>query len=82
MGYVGHLWSHGISYSEAERDLDLVMKGEQDWVAAARRLKITHIFWGPAERARYGVLEPEWKKSLSLIGQVGDQMVYEFKEIL
>jgi hypothetical protein len=82
MGYKGHLWSHGIDSETAERDLQTVLSGQEGWIAAAHRLRVTHIFWGPQEKALYGESKPGWQKSLTVIGSVGDLEVFEFKEVL
>ncbi len=80
LGYPGHLWSHAIDYLEAEQDLERVMDGTEGWVEAAKRLKVTHIYWGPEERIRWGTEPRPWQTRLPLIAKAGDHEIYEFKE--
>ncbi len=82
LGYPGHLWSHAIDYRDTESALENLMNGTEGWVEAAKRLKVTHIYWGPEERSRWGV-EPtpkSWQSRLPLIAKAGNHEVYEFKE--
>ncbi|MDZ4082225.1 MAG: hypothetical protein U1E10_04765 [Bdellovibrionales bacterium] len=80
LGYAGHLWSHGISYSAMEADLEQFMKGAEDWIEIAKRLKMTHVYWGPDEKARWGSERRTWQDRLALIAKSGEHEVYEFKE--
>lgn len=80
LGYPGHLWSHAIDYRASEEALDRLMIGTEGWVEAAKRLKITHIYWGPEERVRWTTASPEWRTKLPLVAKAGDHEVYEFKE--
>jgi len=80
MGYAGHLWSHGISYSTTDADLEQFMTGADDWIEVAKRLKMTHVYWGPDEKARWGSERRTWQDRLALIAKSGEHEVYEFKE--
>lgn len=80
LGYAGHLWSHGISYSAQEADLEQFMTGAADWIEIAKRLKLTHVYWGPDEKARWGTKRRKWQDRLALVAKSGEHEVYEFKE--
>ena len=80
LGYPGHLWSHAINYHAAEEQLEILMTGTEGWVEAAKTLKISHIYWGPEERARWGSQEKAWQTQLPLVAKAGDHEVYEVKE--
>lgn len=80
LGYPGHLWSHAIEYRTAEAQLDRLMTGTEGWVEAAKSLKVSHIYWGPEERARWGSQEKSWQSKLPLVAKAGDHEVYEVKE--
>lgn len=92
LGYPGHLWSHAIDYRESEQLLEILMNGTENgpvgWVEAAKRLKVTHIYWGPDERARWGTSARAWQTQLPLIAKAGGvkegspdaHEIYEFKE--
>ncbi len=80
LGYEGHLWSHGISYSAQAADLERFMKGSEDWLEVAKRLRMTHVYWGPDEKSRWGVERRSWQDRLALVAKSGEHEVYEFKE--
>jgi hypothetical protein len=80
MGYAGHLWSHGISYAAQEEEIEKFMKGAEDWIEIAKRLRMTHVYWGPDEKARWGTDRRTWQDRLAMIARSGEHEVYEFKE--
>jgi hypothetical protein len=80
VGYAGHLWSHAINSGAAEKRLEFLMNGTEGWVEAAKELKVTHIYWGPEERSRWGDDPKVWQSRLPMISKAGDHEVYEFKE--
>jgi hypothetical protein len=84
VGYNGHLWSHAIDYRASEEALTVLMTGAEGWQEAAKQLRITHIYWGPEERQKWGEGQPSWQTVLSMVasaGSAGDRHeVYEFKE--
>jgi hypothetical protein len=63
LGYGGHLWSHGIDGSEVERQLGVLMRGEDGWRESARAVEARLLFWGPRERQAFpGSLRP-WEEA-------------------
>jgi hypothetical protein len=62
LGYGGHLWSHGIDGSGVERQLGVLMRGEDGWRESARAVEARLLFWGPRERRAFpGSLRP-WEE--------------------
>jgi hypothetical protein len=80
MGYPGHLWSHGIDYSKTEIQLDEFMNGSPNWIESAKALKLTHVYWGPEEKLKWGKNARIWQSRLALVARSGEHEVYEFKE--
>jgi len=79
-GYDGHLYSHGLEYQPVMADLDLIMKGDLRWLAAAKRLQPDFLYWGSREQSRYG----DFPRVLGLGPPVasGDWgAIYEFPEL-
>lgn len=77
VGYAGHLWSHGIEYQEPEAQLGRLYQGDDDWARIADQLHLTHIFWGPMERARYGEEPPPiWRSMLPNLSPVPGYELY------
>lgn len=79
LGYEGHLWSHGINSSSVARDVELVLRGNEGWRDAVKRLRATHIVWGPDERVLYGNSAPEWKTILPNVSRVAGYEIYEIR---
>jgi hypothetical protein len=79
LGYVGHLWSHGINSSAVETQQENLMKGSADWAQLAASLQITHIYWGPLERAKYGEGDRPWRHKLNNVSRVPGYEVYEVR---
>jgi hypothetical protein len=76
VGYSGHLWSHGIDYKAAEEEIGRLYQGGADWAAIAAHLHLTHIFWGPMERERFGTAPPPWRAVLTNLSPVPDYEIY------
>lgn len=76
VGYAGHLWSHGIDYQASEDMIGRLYKGGEDWRTIADRLRITHIFWGPMERERFGDAPPVWRERLTNLSPVPGYELY------
>ncbi len=64
VGYSGHLWSHGVDYQQPETMIGQLYQDGKEWSSIAAQLHLTHIFWGPMERARYGETPPVWRSVL------------------
>lgn len=76
VGYSGHLWSHGVDYQEPERLIEQLYTKGDNWAQIAKRLHLTHIFWGPMERARYGEPPLAWRTELSNLSPVPGYELY------
>ena len=44
------------------------MLGRPGWEKSARRLGVTHIYWGPNERKRYAKSTLAWEASGRVVG--------------
>ncbi len=76
VGYSGHLWSHGIDYREPEAMIGRIYQGGGDWRQIAAQLRVTHIFWGPMEKERYGETPPAWRAELANVSPVPGYELY------
>ncbi|MEO6845847.1 MAG: hypothetical protein ABI443_01045, partial [Chthoniobacterales bacterium] len=61
VGYLGHLWSHGLNYQDTWDKLDSLMKGNSDWKESARALELHYLFWGPREAKTYPTSSHPWE---------------------
>ena len=79
MRYPGHLWSHGIDYTERERHLDDIFKGKGDWLASAGEIGVTHIYWGEHEKRKYSTFSPPWLNQLKNVSRSPEIAVYDLQ---
>ncbi len=68
MGYDGHLYGYGLSYDRLRREVETLMLGRRGWEKSAARLGVTHVYWGPNERKRYGKSTLPWEAHGRLVG--------------
>ena len=50
MGYPGHLWTHGLDYTQRELDVKTIYKGGAQITEPLSRLGVDYVIVGPAER--------------------------------
>ncbi len=62
MGYADHLFSQGLDAHPLERDLNTLLSGQPGWEAAAKRLEVSYVFWGPREQKRYAGSTAPWAR--------------------
>ena len=67
LGYPGHLWTQGFSYSDAESKLQALMKGVPNWKENARFLHARYLFWGREEKANYATSTRPWERESQLV---------------
>lgn len=63
MGYPGHIWVFGFSYSDVEEKLKRFMLGDTEWKKLAKELQINYVFWGEGEKREYASSLKPWEKS-------------------
>ena len=76
LGHDGHLFSQGLDYAPAQRELDALMSGSPDWRNAARRLGIHYLFWGEREEKRWPQSKQPWQECAHLIATSGPNKLY------
>lgn len=59
-GYEGHLWSHGLDYKKRWDLLNSVMNGNPGWWEQAKKLGVSHIYWGDPEAKRWPDSKLPW----------------------
>ena len=79
MGYLGHLWTHGIDYAGRESQMDRIFKGDRGWFELARKIGITHIYWGENEKRKYGALSPPRQSQLKNVSRSREIQVYDLQ---
>ncbi|MES2963490.1 MAG: hypothetical protein V4760_06340 [Bdellovibrionota bacterium] len=76
MGYEGHLWSHGIDSRLVREKVDAIMNGSPEWLKLMRELGVTHVYWGLAEKIKYGEATKLWMTSLENVSRVPEIAIY------
>jgi hypothetical protein len=77
IGHGGHLWSHAIDYQGPWDKNENVMFGRAGWQEQAKELGANYIYWGPQERARYGVERKPWMDSLLNVSRINEIAIYK-----
>jgi hypothetical protein len=79
LGYPGHLWTEGFDYAGAEALLQQLMKGEHDWLEAARRLRVRYLFWGSEEKVNYLTSTRPWEKACAQVASSAWGTIYDLE---
>jgi hypothetical protein len=84
LGYPGHVWSHGIDYTQREAELKRIYSGSADAPALMERAGIEYVVFGPLEReelTRQGVTVNEsfFSSRYRKVGEAGDYRLYKTK---
>jgi hypothetical protein len=79
LGYPGHLWTEGFDYAGAEALLQQLMKGEGDWLDAARRLRVRFLFWGSEEKINYLTSTRPWEKTFAQVASSAWGTIYDLE---
>jgi hypothetical protein len=81
LGYPGHVWSHGIDYSERENDLKRIYAGSAEAPALIDQAGIDYVVVGPLERdelKKYGVTVNEaFFTRFRKVGEAGGYRLYK-----
>jgi hypothetical protein len=79
LGYPGHLWTEGFDYAGAEALLQQLMRGEETWLEAARRLRVRYLFWGSEEKLNYLTSTRPWEKACAQVASSAWGTIYDLE---
>lgn len=74
LGFEGWLWSHGIDYSQREKDVHVIFLGSQESESLIKQYKINYVTIGPQERAQFSINESYFQRYQSLTPGKGWQI--------
>jgi hypothetical protein len=77
MGYPGHLWTHGIDYTQREADVLSVYRGGQGPADTLSRVKVDYLMVGPVERSQFQADENFIASRYPLVIDHGEYRVYQ-----
>ena len=59
-------------------ELEKIFRGE-DWLASAKSIGVTHIYWGDSEKGKYGFLDQPWKHQLRNVSRSSKIDIYDVR---
>jgi hypothetical protein len=76
MGYPGHIWTHGLEFTERESEIRRIYSGAPDAMALIDKHRIQYAVLGPHERNVLAVNEQFFAR-FSAIGEVGEYRLFK-----
>ena len=76
MGYPGHIWTHGLEFTQREREIRRIYAGDVDAKLLLQHHKIEYAVVSPLERNAMPVNE-EFFTSFQKVGEVGAYRLYK-----
>lgn len=79
MGYPGHIWTHGLDYSQRESEIKRIYAGGSDASVLCQKYGVEYAVVGPHERMLMSVND-QFFAGYQLIGEVGGYRLYKIAE--
>ncbi len=79
MGYPGHIWTHGLEYTERESEIGRVYAGAPDSLAILRKYGVAYAVVSPLERNNMNVNDHFFSK-FEIVGEVGGYRLYKITQ--
>ncbi len=79
MGYPGHVWTHGLEFTQRESEIKRVYAGAPDAVAILRKYGVDYAVVGPLEGNAMNVNEQFFSR-FQLVGEVGGYRLYKITQ--
>ena len=76
LGYPGHVWSHGLPFSDREAEIKRIYAGADDADALLARYGVEYIVVSPIERNQVTVNDAYFER-FTVIGEAGGYRLYE-----
>jgi uncharacterized membrane protein len=80
MGYPGHLWTHGLNYSQRELDVKTIYKGDSQMMEPLSRLGVDYVIVGPYERLELAPDETPFGKLYPVVIDHAGYRIYQVKK--
>jgi hypothetical protein len=78
MGYPGHIWTHGLEFTERESEIRRIYSGAPDAIQLIDQLGIQYAVIGPHERNILSVNDQFFAR-FPIIGELGEYRLYKIK---
>jgi uncharacterized membrane protein len=79
MGYPGHIWTHGLDFTEREGEIRRIYSGAPDAFELIKKHGIQYAVIGPHERNVLAVNEQFFSR-FAKIGEVGEYQLYKISQ--
>ncbi|MFN2498680.1 MAG: hypothetical protein ABR557_06290 [Pyrinomonadaceae bacterium] len=79
MGYPGHIWTHGLDFSQRESELKRIYAGGLDAMLLLEKYGVQYAVVGPHERA-ITTLNDQFFSRFQVIGEVGGYRLYRITQ--
>jgi hypothetical protein len=79
MGYPGHIWTHGLDYTQRESEIRRIYAGGSDAPLLLQKYGVQYAVVGPHERDLMNVNERFFSR-FQLIGEVGGYRLYKITQ--
>lgn len=79
MGYPGHVWTHGLEFTQRESEIRRVYAGAPDAAAILKRHGVEYAVVGPLERNLMNVNDQFFSK-FRMVGEVGGYRLYKITQ--
>jgi hypothetical protein len=79
MGYPGHIWTHGLDYTQRESEIRRIYAGGSDAPALLQKYGVQYAVVGPNERDLMTVTD-RFFSGFPLIGEVGGYRLYKITQ--
>ncbi len=78
MGYPGHIWTHGLEFSEREAEIRRIYSGAPDAIALLDKHQIEYAVVGPHERNLL-TANAQFFERFRNVGEVGEYRLFKIK---
>lgn len=79
LGYIGHVWSHGIAPHEREQVVKRIYAGGEDAKSLIAENKIDYVLVGPQER-QFTTVNEDFFQTYPVVAEAGEFRVYRVSE--
>ena len=76
MGYPGHIWTHGLEFTERESQIRRIYAGSPDAMQLIQQLGIQYLVLGPLERSTLKANE-QFLSRFTKVGETGAYSLYK-----
>ncbi len=76
MGYPGHIWTHGLDYTQREAEIKRIYAGGSDAPLLLQKYGVQYAVVGPHERNLMTVNDQFFSR-FQVIGEVGGYRLYK-----